>query len=95
MTTRAVRVPSGEAARCGRVVAVALMTVVVLAAILFTRGWAFAVAAWFGASTATFAIATARAGRAAHAGEHTERTMLEHRGGRKASRTGAGGPAGT
>ncbi len=71
-------------------VVIALATVAVLAAIVWTRGWAWTVAAWFGASAATFAVLTARAGRAAHSGERSERRLLERDGAPEPSEIDAG-----
>lgn len=67
----------GEGVRRTLVVVIALAIVTVLGAVVWTRGWAWTVAAWFGASAATFAVLTARAGRAAHTGERSERRLLE------------------
>jgi uncharacterized membrane protein len=74
------RIRSGDGTRRAGVIAVALTTVATLAAIVWTQGWAWTVAAWFGASAAAFAVSTARAGRAARDGERAERRLLDHAG---------------
>jgi hypothetical protein len=66
----------GKRVRRGFVVAAALAAVSLLGAI-GSAGWGWAVAAWFGASTATFAVCTVRAGGAARDGERSERRPVE------------------
>ena len=81
---------AGEWTRRARVVAAALATITVLGTIIWTRGWVWNFAAWFGASAAMFALTTARARRAARAGERGERRRVERSSARKPSRNDAG-----
>jgi uncharacterized membrane protein len=80
MATRLARNHPGDGTRVTLVMGCALTAVSVLGAIVVVWGWAWTVAAWFGASATTFAVATAMAGRAASAGERRERKLVEHGG---------------
>jgi hypothetical protein len=50
--------------------------IVIATAAAAMRGWVWALAAWFGSSLVTFAIATATANRRALAAEEEERRLL-------------------
>jgi hypothetical protein len=80
MATRLARNHTGDGMRRTLVMGCALAAVSVLGTIVVVWGWVWTVAAWFGASAATFAVATARASRAASAGERRERMLVEHGG---------------
>jgi 4-hydroxybenzoate polyprenyltransferase len=50
--------------------------ILILTAVVASRGWMWAVIAWFGSSLVTFAVATAMANRRALAGEDRERGLV-------------------
>lgn len=60
--------------------------IVIATAAAALRGWVWAVAAWFGSSLLTFAIATATANRRALAAEEEERRLLREEAGDESRR---------